>query len=62
MENGSKSDRENGLECLLVFLKPPGHNFKASMFPSMFFVPIFIDFSYKISEASRKSRMSLYLI
>jgi len=48
MENGSKSDRENGLECLLVFLKPPGHNFKASMFPSMFFVPIFIDFSYKI--------------
>jgi len=47
---------------LLAFIKTPGYNFKASMFPSMFFVPIFIDFSYKIGEASRKSRMSLYLI
>jgi len=39
-----------------------GISFNASMFPSMLFVPVLTDSSYKIGKASRKSRMSLYLI
>ena len=33
-----------------------------SMFPSMIFGVIFDRFSYKIAPASRKSRMTIYLI